>query len=293
MKTCISTYSFWRMMRDGWTMFDVIDKVKELGADGVEFVLDDSVPEGETLEERAVKLAEYARGIGLETPIYTTGANFFQKDPAAEIKRVERHVDAASEAGIKLMRHDITAGFYAGYEGLQTFDAVLPTVSAAIREVASYAQSKGVTTCSENHGRLVQDSDRMLAVFNAVAHPNYKYLCDIGNFGGVDEDCAKAVSKLLPFIAHVHAKDCFWRSGKERDPGFGWGRTRAGNYRRATIYGQGDVPVFQILYNIRSSGYDGFVSLEFEGIEENVLGVTQSFANLKRDIAEINSVFDK
>ncbi len=293
MKTCISTYSFWRMMRDGWTMFDVIDKVKELGADGVEFVLDDSVPEGETLEERAVKLAEYARGIGLETPIYTTGANFFQKDPAAEIKRVERHVDAASAAGIKLMRHDITAGFYAGYEGLQTFDAVLPTVSAAIREVASYAQSKGVTTCSENHGRLVQDSDRMLAVFNAVAHPNYKYLCDIGNFGGVDEDCAKAVSKLLPFIAHVHAKDCFWRSGKERDPGFGWGRTRAGNYRRATIYGQGDVPVFQILYNIRSSGYDGFVSLEFEGIEENVLGVTQSFANLKRDIAEINSVFDK
>ncbi len=293
MKTCISTYSFWRMMRDGWTMFDVIDKVKELGADGVEFVLDDSVPEGETLEERAVKLAEYARGIGLETPIYTTGANFFQKDPAAEIKRVERHVDAASAAGIKLMRHDITAGFYAGYEGLQTFDAVLPTVSAAIREVASYAQSKGVTTCSENHGRLVQDSDRMLAVFNAVAHPNYKYLCDIGNFGGVDEDCAKAVSKLLPFIAHVHAKDCFWRSGKERDPGFGWGRTRAGNYRRATIYGQGDVPVFQILYNIRASGYDGFVSLEFEGIEENVLGVTQSFANLKRDIAEINSVFDK
>ena len=293
MKTCISTYSFWRMMRDGWTMFDVIDKVKELGADGVEFVLDDSVPEGETLEERAVKLAEYARGIGLETPIYTTGANFFQKDPTGEIKRVERHVDAASEAGIKLMRHDITAGFYAGYEGLQTFDAVLPTVSAAIREVASYAQSKGVTTCSENHGRLVQDSDRMLALFNAVAHPNYKYLCDIGNFGGVDEDCAKAVSKLLPFIAHVHAKDCFWRSGKERDPGFGWGRTRAGNYRRATIYGQGDVPVFQILYNIRSSGYDGFVSLEFEGIEENVLGVTQSFANLKRDIAEINSIFDK
>ncbi|MBO7666075.1 MAG: sugar phosphate isomerase/epimerase [Clostridia bacterium] len=293
MKTCISTYSFWRMMRDGWTMFDVIDKVKELGADGVEFVLDDSVPEGETLEERAVKLAEYARSLGLETPIYTTGANFFQKDPAAEIKRVERHVDAASEAGIKLMRHDITAGFYAGYEGLQTFDAVLPTVSAAIREVASYAQSKGVTTCSENHGRLVQDSDRMLAVFNAVAHPNYKYLCDIGNFGGVDEDCAKAVSKLLPFSAHVHAKDCFWRSGKERDPGFGWGRTRAGNFRRATIYGQGDAPVFQILYNIRSSGYDGFVSLEFEGIEENVLGVTQSFANLKRDIAEINSVFDK
>ena len=289
MKTCISTYSFWRMMASGWTMFDVIDKVKELGADGVEFVLDDNKPEGMTLEQRAAELAEYARSKGLETPIYTTGANFFQADPSAEIARVCRHVDAAAAAGIKLMRHDITAGFYEGYTGLRTFDAVLPTVADAIRKVAEYAQSKGVTTCSENHGRLVQDSDRMLAVFNAVNHPNYKYLCDIGNFGGVDEDCAVAVSKLLPFIAHVHAKDCFRRSGKERDPGFGWGKTRAGNYRRATIYGQGDVPVFQILSLIRDSGYDGFVSLEFEGIEENVMGVTQSFVNLKRDIEEIHA----
>ena len=47
----------------------------------------------------------------------------------------------------------------------------------------------------------------MLAVFSAVNHPNYRYLCDIGNFGGVDEDCAVAVSKLLPLISHVHAKD--------------------------------------------------------------------------------------
>jgi len=289
MKTCISTYSLWRVMNSGKTMFDVIDIIKELGADGVEFVLDDNKPEGMTLGERAAELAAYAREKGLETPIYTTGANFFQKDPSQEVRRVCRHVDAAAEAGIKLMRHDITAGFYAGYTGLMTFDAVLPVVAEAIREVAEYAQSKGVTTCSENHGRLVQDSDRMLAVFNAVNHPNYRYLCDIGNFGGVDEDCAVAVSKLLPFIAHVHAKDCFWRSGKERDPGYGWGKTRAGNYRRATIYGQGDVPVFQILSLIRDSGYDGFVSLEFEGIEDVMLGVTQSFANLKRDIAEINA----
>ena len=289
MKSCISTYSLWRYMSAGKTMFDVIDLIKELGAEGVEFVLDDNKPEGMTLEERAVELAEYARSKGLETPIYTTGANFFQKDPSVEVRRVCRHVDAAAAAGIKLMRHDITAGFYQRYTGLQTFDAVLPTVASAIREVAEYARLKGVTTCSENHGRLVQDSDRMLAVFNAVNHPNYKYLCDIGNFGGVDEDCATAVSKLLPFIAHVHAKDCFWRSGKERDPGFGWGKTRAGNYRRATIYGQGDVPVFQILSLIRASGYDGFVSLEFEGIEENVMGVTQSFINLKRDLDEINS----
>ena len=288
MKTCISTYSFWPMYaKYGWTLFDAIDKTAELGADAVEFVLDDNPPDGLTLGEYAIKLATYAHSKGLATPIYTTGANFCVPDVKAEIERVKKHVDAAAAAGIHLMRHDVTHGFYPGYDGIRTFEAILPGLADAIREVAEYAQSKGVMTCSENHGRLVQDSDRMLAIFTAVNHPNYRYLCDIGNFGGVDEDCAVAVSKLLPFVVHVHAKDCFWKSGMLRNPGRGWGKTRAGNYRRATIYGQGDVPTYQCLSIIGASGYEGYVSLEFEGIEETILGISAGLENLKRDLADI------
>jgi len=160
-------------------------------------------------------------------------------------------------------------------------------LAAAIREVADYAQKKGVTTCSENHGRLVQDSDRMLAVFTAVNHPNYRYLCDIGNFGGVDENCAVAVSKLLPFIAHVHAKDSFVRDGMRQDPGRGWVLSRAGNYRRATIFGHGDQPAYQCLKIIYASGYRGYVSLEFEGMEDPLTAIEISMENLNRYLAQI------
>lgn len=288
MKTCISTYSFHQMyVNKGWTMFDAIDKTAELGADAVEFVLDDTPPSNMSFSEYACKLASYARSKGLGTPIYTTGAEFFREDVSFEVERLKKHIDAAFDAGIKLLRHDITYGFYEGYDGLRTFEATLPIIADGIRRVAEYAASKGVTTCSENHGRFCQDSDRMLAVFNAVNHPNYKYLCDIGNFGGVDEDCAKAVSKLLPFIVHVHAKDCFCKSGMERFPGKGWNKSRAGNFRRATIYGHGNVPTYQCLSIIRASGYDGYVSLEFEGIEETLTGVEWGLENLRRDIADI------
>lgn len=195
MKTCISTYSFSRLISSGaMNHFDVLDKIHELGVPAAELVLDDNTSGGSPLEF-ACRLADHARRLGLDVPIYTTGANFCCPDVEAEIRRVERHIDIAAEAGIPLLRHDITPGFYEGYTGLRTFEAILPTLAAAIREVADYAQKKGVTTCSENHGRLVQDSDRMLAVFTAVNHPNYRYLCDIGNFGGVDENCAAAVSK--------------------------------------------------------------------------------------------------
>lgn len=288
MKTCISTYSFARLIDTGvMDHFAVLDKIHSMGVPAAEFVLNDTPPDGSDPRDFCSRLTAHARKLGLDVPIYTTGANFCCPDVEAEIRRVEKHIDIAAECGIPLLRHDITFGFYEGYAGIPTFEAVLPTMAAAIREVAEYAQKKGVTTCSENHGRLVQDSERMLAVFTAVNHPNYRYLCDIGNFGGVDEDCAIAVSKLLPFIVHVHAKDSFVRSGMRPDPGRGWSLSRAGNYRRATIFGQGDQPAYQCLKIIYQSGYRGYVSLEFEGMEETISAIEISMENLDRCLAWI------
>ena len=82
-----------------------------------------------------------------------------------------------------------------------------------VRQAAEYARERGVKTCSENHGYLLQDSVRMLELFAAVDHPNYGFLCDMGNFTVVDEDCATAVSALSDYIVHVHAKDMLVRSG--------------------------------------------------------------------------------
>ena len=291
MKTCISTYSFWQAFCAGRITYpEMLRKTKELGCTGIEFVVDDVAPDKISDPEAFwTALKEEADKLGLETPIYTTGANFFQKDVRPEIERVKKHVDLASKLGIKLMRHDIAYGFYPEFEGVQTYESIIPVAAPAIREVAEYAASKGVTTCSENHGRLMQDSDRMLAMFKAVDHPNYRYLCDIGNFGGADEDCAAAVSKLLPHICFVHAKDSFIKSGMTYDPGRGFNRTRGGNFRRSTILGHGDVPVYQILTAIKKSGYDGYVSLEFEGIEETMMAVEISAENLKRMIKDINA----
>ncbi len=288
MKSCISTYSYHRLYVDGgFTRFDAIDKTKELGCEGVELVLDDTTPDGSTPREHALALTSYAHEKGLEVPIYTTGANFFVADPESEVERVCKHIDIASECGIPLLRHDICWGFPEGYDGVKTYRHAIEAVAPYISKTASYAASKGVKTCSENHGRLMQDSDRMLELFNAVNNQNYGFLCDIGNFGGVDEDCYTSVSKLLELIVHVHAKDCFTRSGMSYNPGRGYNLSRGGNYRRATIFGHGDVPAYQILNAIRASGYDGFVSLEFEGLETVMDGVTIGTENLQRMIRDI------
>ncbi len=287
MKSCISTYSFHRLYSGDFTRFDAIDKTKALGCAGVEFVLDDNPPKGYTKEDYALALTEHAHKVGLEVPIYTTGADFSKDDLDAEVERLCAHIDIAAKCGIPLLRHDIAWGYPANFEGVKTYKAVIERVAPYVSKVADYAKSVGVMTCTENHGRLLQDSNRMLELFTAVNNTNYRFLCDMGNFGGVDEKCDVAVSRLLELIVHVHAKDVFTKSGMVYNPGRGYNRSRSGNFRRSTIFGHGDVPTFQILAAIKNSGYDGFVSLEFEGLETVEDGVTIGSENLNRMIRDL------
>lgn len=287
MKTAISSWSYHKLLDSGdMSWHDAVDHAASIGADGFECVLGDIAPDGGDIRDFASDLFSYIRSRGLETPIYTTGAELLRGDVSAEIKRIEKHIDIASENGVKLLRHDVTSGFPAGNTG--SWDDALAVLVPAVREITEYARGKGVMTCSENHGRFFQESRRVESLFEQVGSDNYRYLCDIGNFGGVDENCAEACSRLTRFICHVHAKDNLFRSGKERDPGAFWSVSRAGNYRRGTVFGQGCDPTFQCLKLIYASGYRGFVSLEFEGIEQTIPAIEAGFANLKAMLSEIS-----
>lgn len=289
MKTSVSSYSYHKLLRAGqMDLFQVMDKTKEIGFDAIEFT-GFSAPEGNTLPEFAAELRAYAEKIGLSISSYTVGANFLQDDLAAEIERLKGEVDIAVILGVKVMRHDIFSSYPTSYEGVRTFDAVLPIIAPAIREVAEYAATKDITTMSENHGYIAQDADRLLRLYTAVNHPNYRYLCDIGNFICADENCAVSVGKMKELIAHVHVKDFFIRSGMEPDPGRGWFQTRSGNYIRGTVFGQGNIPTFQCLRIIHKSGYDGYISLEFEGMEDPLTSIEIGYENMKRYIAMLEA----
>ena len=62
---------------------------------------------------------------------------------------------------------------------------------------------------------------------------------------------------------------------------------RSGSYRRGTIFGHGDVPAFQILSAIKESGYDGYLSLEFEGMEPVIEAIEIGTENMQRMIGDL------
>ena len=283
MKTCVSTYSFGRYT-DTLGICGVIDKAAEWGCDGIEF------SEGGWSEislEELKKIGAYAAEKGLVPVSFCVGADFMNGsdgDTAAEIRRVQEKVDKAAALGVMNMRHDVvnqprTRKYAIGY------DDCLPHVANAVREVTKYAEQKGIGTMTENHGYFSQDANRVEKLINAVAHPNFGALIDLGNFMCADEDPWKSAAIMAPYAKHVHVKDFFRKSGMEIDPGPGWFRTRSGDYLRGTIVGHGDAHICQSIGMLKRSGYDGYVSVEFEGCEDNLLGIQWGLENLRRFIA--------
>ncbi len=280
MKICVSSYSFNRLMKRGeMTQLDTIAAAKELGFDGIEFA-DLHPHDGSSPREYAQKLRDEAERVGLPVASFVFGADLINRE--GEVKRVKEMIDIAEILGAPLIRHDVlySMGEY------KSFDALLPTLAARVCEISEYAKTKGIKTSVENHGRICQDPDRCEKLYNAVESDNFGLLCDIGNFLCVDADPLRAVSLLAPYTAFVHAKDFYIKSGDGTDPGEGFFMSRAGNYLRGTIVGHGAVPVKQCLGILKRAGYDGFVSLEFEGMEELPDALRIGLANLRKYIEE-------
>ena len=91
----------------------------------------------------------------------------------------------------------------------------------------------------------------------------------------------------MPYGFHCHAKDFHVKSGSEVNPGKGWFESRAGNYLRGAIIGHGNVPVLQCLKIMRRDGFDGVLSIEYEGIEDVLMGIQVGHDNLRQMVAMV------
>ena len=279
MKIGVSTYSFKKYMtQSGCSLFDVCDKAKELGFEGLDFI---EIP-AESHEQRleiAKQLREKCESLSLPIAAYTVGANFLADDIEAEKARLRNCVDICEALGASVMRHDVASSLRK--QPLYSYRQAIEEMAPHIREISLYAKEKGIKTCSENHGYVFQAPGRVEELILAVNEPNYAWLCDIGNFLCADEDPAKAVAIAAPYAIHAHVKDFLFKSGDSRAP-IGFFRTTGGNYLRGTVIGHGVVPVERCIGILKKAGYDGFLSVEFEGAEENIQALRDGLAFLKQ-----------
>ncbi|MBM7573456.1 sugar phosphate isomerase/epimerase family protein [Aquibacillus albus] len=285
MKIGLSSYSLLADIQAGkLTILDVIQWVADNGGEHLELV-----PYGYSVVdnlELADQIKEKAETLSIELSGYSFPADFCKEsedDFEEEVDRIKQHVDIANRLGIKSIRHDVTA-FNLEPEDMtiQYYEKYFSKMVNGSQLIADYAKQFGITTTIENHGFNVQPSDRVQMILDAVNRENFKTTLDIGNFLCADEDPLVGVKKNLKYANRVHFKDFYIRPYYE-NPGDGkWFITVNRNYLRGAIIGHGDINIREVIKLIKSSGYDGYLTVEFEGMEDCQLGSRLGMSNLKR-----------
>ncbi len=276
MKFGVSSYSFSKYMNQtGADYYTVCDLAKKMGYDAIEFIdLSLDVQQADSLIDLAKDIRRHCAEIGLPIAAYTVGADFMRPNEADAVKE---KVDVAAALGAKVLRHDASWSLPEGMDWRQLIDRIAPD----IRRVTEYAEDKGIRTCTENHGYVLQDAERVETLIRTVNHPNYGWLVDMGNFLCADDQPVHAVPIAAPYAFHVHVKDFLYKPAWAENPGQGWFPSRNGSFLRGTVAGHGVVPIRQCLSTLKKAGYAGVVSYEFEGMEENLPALEAAIAFLR------------
>ena len=168
---------------------------------------------------------------------------------------------------------EISAGMQAGdpRAGLPAF------VDRLRREgIRAFTDRAGRDWSLHTYGSMVlRTTNRQAEVMAVLTADDAHDLYQISSHGTTCKLCA-------PYEGRVYSK-----SGNEPDPGEGFFSSRSGNYLRGTIIGHGNVPVKHCLHLLKAAGFDGTISIEFEGMEPCVDAVRIGLANLKKYWSEV------
>jgi L-ribulose-5-phosphate 3-epimerase len=197
----------------------------------------------ETLNE--LRSARLRAGVQLACWAVDTDLTITDADTRrAQLTHIGTAIEAARFLGAPLLR--ITTG---GKEG--DSDAVGRAIDA-LRVVLPAAIAGGVKLAIENHFGLSADPHVLVEIASALNSPHVGVCLDLGNFREGEAD--EGMRLLAPYAIHVHAKShSFGADGQE---------TKI-NYRAA-------------MQTLRTAGYDGVLSIEFEGDGDPADGIRKA-----------------
>jgi sugar phosphate isomerase/epimerase len=121
-------------------------------------------------------------------------------------------------------------------------------IAENLLKLSQHASGSRVTVLLESHGELVKAED-LYQVMKLADSRKIGMIWDIVNmWAATAEAPAKVYSLLKPYIRHVHVKDFVREEGK----------------LRYVFPGRGEAPLAEVFSLLKTDGYDGFYSFEWE-----------------------------
>lgn len=272
MKLSISMWSVVSAVRQGRIdlpgFIEFAARQQENGARGVELL-------DYFWRDRAAEMDKAMRQIadaGLELVVYSIGNDFFQPEREAwekQLADLKTGVDVANLLNVRTMRV-----FSGNAKPDYAFEDGFAWIVDGLAAGAHYAESHGVTLALENHGLMAGRSDQVRRVIEAVGSPALRANIDTGNFLLVNQNPTEAAQDLADLAALVHLKDFRRARADETEHIY---KALDGTAFTGAVVGQGEVELAAIVKILDDAGYEGWLSLEYEGGDDPLtIGVPQS-----------------
>jgi len=253
-------------------VFEALRFFHSIGLDGVEIVVQSDYKSGipyEADDALLFEIKEAADLLQLEVAALTPYLNKYNDLDESirqnEIQMLKRVIDMARVLGATGIR--IYGGAFRDDE-TDPNDEKFHQLVKSLQECGDYATPFGICLNIENHfGTMTTTACDTMRVIRAVNRKNVGVLYDQANLAFLPaEECEEAIKLQSDAIHYVHVKDLTYRGGKP-------GRFRSDSVSHIseeirTVYsrfpGDGVLDWPDILGRLKKSGYDGWLSLEYE-----------------------------
>jgi sugar phosphate isomerase/epimerase len=126
--------------------------------------------------------------------------------------------------------------------------ATVDAIIRALQELGDFAKNSGVKVLLESHGKVIK-SDMLLHIMQEANHANVGLVWDFFNMWSITkEPPVQMYDRLKKYIFHTHIKDA----------------TLTDKGEIYTLLGEGNSPVKEALHALKSGGYTGYYSFEWE-----------------------------
>jgi D-psicose/D-tagatose/L-ribulose 3-epimerase len=191
-------------------LFPIIDKLKEIGYDGVECLI------GSPDEKAYKRFGDHAHKIGLETTsVFVVGVDENPVNPSSEIRargldRIKWGIDRAHDMSAKVM-----CGPFHSAHGFFTKkppqDEEYQRCAEVLHAAGEYAAQAGITLALEALNRfecyLCNTMEQLQRLVKASDHPNVKAMFDTHHANIEEKKNQTALQTIAPYLAHVHISE--------------------------------------------------------------------------------------
>ncbi|MDI3312389.1 MAG: sugar phosphate isomerase/epimerase family protein [Thermoanaerobacterium sp.] len=270
MKLAVSAWSLEKkLFSNEMSIFDFVEFCNGNNIEHME-LLDCFWKDENDIDEINKLLSKY----NIDVAAYSIGNDFVQEnfsERKKQIDAVKKSIDIACRLNTKIVRvfgGDVKKGI--------SFDYAKGWIVESLKECVIYAEQKNVTLVLENHGKLAGKANQIKNIIEEVGSDYLKANADVGNFLLVNEDPYKAIEGLKDYIGYIHLKDL----KRVIDEEIGYYSIDGSKYQ-GTIVGKGYVPIKEIISLLQHVGYNGFLSIEYEGIGDPIQDTIESINIVK------------